>query len=86
MNGAFPFAERIAAGDAPSGLCSRRLGAVLCVNLAKILDAHLDGELVGILARDLQELQVLAQAARRRFSSSESMAAAFGLTTQNLPM
>ena len=55
-------------------------------------------ELVGILARNFQKLQVLighvvaaaivrrAQAARRRFSSRESMAAAFGFTTQNLPM
>src|SRR5258708_7347412 len=93
----FPFAKRIAAGNAASGLLRRRLGAVLRINFAKLAGTHLDGQLVRILARNIEELQMLvghkgnsrdgaAYAARRRFSSSESMAEAFGLTTQNLPM
>jgi hypothetical protein len=56
---ALPFAKGIAAGDAAPGLGSRRLAAVLRVDLAKLLGAHLEGQLVGILARDLQELQVV---------------------------
>src|SRR6266404_276493 len=44
---------------ASTSLLCRRLGAVLRINLAKFLGAHLDGKLVGILARNIQELQVV---------------------------
>ena len=56
---AFPFAKGIAAGDAAAGLLSGRFGAVLRIDLAKLLGAHLDAELVRILARNIEELQML---------------------------
>ena len=85
---AFPFAEGIAAGDAASRLLRGALGVVLRVDLAKRAQALLDRELLRVAARDVEKLQVLVapcHAARRRFSISESIAAAFGFTTQNLP-
>jgi hypothetical protein len=93
---AFPFAERITAGQTPAGLLCSALAVVLRIDLAKMPRARLDVELVGVAARDIQKLQVLVghemrrraarQAARRRLTSSEAMAAAFGFTTQNFPM
>src|SRR5207302_997936 len=62
------------------------------VNLAEVAQARLDRRLRRLGARGVEELQVLighrrsrtAQAARRRFSISESIDAALGFTTQNL--
>jgi hypothetical protein len=56
---AFPLAEGIAAGNAAPGLGRGRLGAVLRINFAKLLGAHLDAELVGISTWNIQELQVI---------------------------
>src|SRR6202035_5223113 len=56
---AFPFAKAIAAGDAAPGLLSGRFSTVLRIDLAKLLGAHLDAELVRILARNIEELQML---------------------------
>ena len=94
---AFPLAERVAAGQAAAGLLRGGLGAVLRIDFAKFPDAHFDRELVRIVARNFEKLQVFVghaaaapkvrrQAARRRLTSSESIAAAFGFTTQNRPM
>jgi hypothetical protein len=92
---AFPLAEGIAAGQAASGLLRRGLGAVLRIDLAKFRvrtsTSSLSGSRRGI-SRNCRYLSAMRevrrgrQAARRRLTSSESMAAAFGFTTQNLPM
>ena len=93
---AFPFAEGIAAGQTTSGLLGGGLTVVLRIDLAKMPGARLDIELVGVAARGIEKLQVFVghemrrcagrQAARRRLTRSEAMAAAFGFTTQNFPM
>ena len=49
VNRAFPLAEWVAAGNAASRLLRRRLGAVLGINFAKFLGAHLHGSLSGSL-------------------------------------
>src|SRR5207244_11029191 len=92
VNRAFPVAERIPAGEAPPGLLRGAPRIELSVNLAEVAQARLDRRLRRLGARDVNELQILighrrsrtAQAARRRFSMSESIEAAFGFTTQNL--
>ncbi len=54
-----PLAEGIAARQAAAGLGGGRLGAVLRIDLAKLLDAQLDGELFRLAPRNVQKLQVL---------------------------
>ena len=94
---AFPLAKRIAARQAPAGLLRGRLGAVLRIDLAKLRGraprpASFSGSRRGTSrnCRYLSAMRVRSKgacyAARRRLTSSESIAAAFGFTTQNLPM
>ena len=98
MNRTFPLAVRVAAGQAASGLLRGGLGAVLRIDFAELPDAHFHRELVRLVARNVEKLHGFVvhasggaegpglQAARRKLVSSESIAAAFGFTTQNLPM
>src|SRR5579862_6562363 len=86
MDRAFPFAEGIAAGEAPPGLTRRALRIEGRIDLAEVPHARLHCGLGRLRPRHVEELKVLVrhpQAARRRFSISESMEAAFGFTTQN---
>ena len=70
--------------------------ALYCSRSRKLLNAHLDRELFRLAPRNVEKLQVLVgharavegrcYAARRRLTSGGSITAAFGFTTQNLPM
>src|SRR5262249_5564581 len=84
---ALPLAERVAAREAAPRLLRGGRGIVGGVDLAEAAHARLHRLLGRILARDLEELQVLVRhevyAARRRLSMRESIEAAFGFTTQN---
>jgi hypothetical protein len=81
---AFPFAEWIAARQAASGLLAGAIGIEPRIDLVEHLDAIGDRHLFRLASRELEELQRLVdhQAARRRSSISESIEAAFGLTSQ----
>src|ERR1700722_17155326 len=91
-----PLAERAAAAETSARLFGGRLRAVLGVDLAKFPDARFQRNFFRVAARGVEELQVVVghngcgaardQAARRRLTRSEAMAAAFGLTTQKRPM
>jgi hypothetical protein len=87
---ALPLAERIAARQAAPRLLRGALRVELRIDLAELSDAHLDRQFRRIGAREVEELKILVShrfhAARRRFSMSESIEAALGFTTQNLPM
>ena len=57
MNRAFPFAVRIAAGEAASGLLARLLGIELAVNFLEVLDSHHGLGFFGIFPRQVQKLK-----------------------------
>ncbi len=97
---AFPFAKRVAAGQASSGLLAGCLGVVRSIDLREVATRVSTGNFAGscVGCPGIEEFYppwgavlvfiglAARQAARRRFSISESMEAAFGFTTQNLPM
>ena len=85
---ALPLAERVAAGEAAARLLRGLLGLVGRVDLAEVRDARLDRASWRARRAGCRETagscRACRQAARRRFSMSESMEAALGFTTQNL--
>ena len=59
MDRAFPLAIGIAAGDAAARLLGGFLGVVLRIDFTEFVRAYRKAELVRILAREFQKLQVL---------------------------
>src|SRR5690606_35389047 len=86
---ALPAAVRVAAVQAAPGLVAGFLGAEAAIELAPVAGgAQLDRDAPRHLPRHLEELEDLLAthyAALRRLSASDSMLAALGLTSQNLP-
>ena len=64
VHGAFPFAVRIAAGNAALGLGSRALLVVLAVYLLVIADADFHAEFLRILAWYVDELKKIRHGSR----------------------
>ena len=91
---AFPFAERIAAGQAAAGLLRGAVGIERRVDLVETLMRSATGIFSGSRRGNSRNCSVLStmvsvparQAARRRSSISESIEAAFGFTSQKWPM
>src|SRR6202034_3487292 len=88
VDGALPLAERVAAGEAAAGLLRGDFRLVARIDLVKHHHALGHRDLLGLAAREFQELQRLVdhQAAARRFSIRESIEAALGFTSQKWPM
>src|SRR5690606_6373473 len=86
---ALPAAVRVAAVQAAPGLVAGGLGAEAAIERAPVAGgAQLDRDAPRHLPRHLEELEDLLAthyAALRRLSASDSMLAALGLTSQNLP-
>ncbi len=76
---ALPLAERIAAGQAATGLLRGTVGVELRVDFLEFGDTHVHRSLLRVVSRDIQELQVLVRHSLSRPSRSPNAGSRSGL-------